>query len=110
CVFTTAKQDHAKKILDVLDPKKQLIRFCLSQQDCVCANGCYWKDLTCLGRDLAKMVALDDTIQGFPEQAANWILVPNWGGDPQDEELLRLIPLLGRLGKVVRTQDGGNWG
>lgn len=25
-VFTTAKQDYAKKVLDVLDPKKKLIR------------------------------------------------------------------------------------
>lgn len=25
-IFTTAKQDYAEKILDVLDPKKKLIR------------------------------------------------------------------------------------
>lgn len=43
-------------------------RHCLSQQDCLCARGCYWKDLTRLGRDLAKTVALDHTIQGFPAQ------------------------------------------
>ncbi|XP_042650168.1 CTD small phosphatase-like protein 3 [Tyto alba] len=67
-IFTTAKQDYAEKVLDVLDPKKKLIRHCLSQRDCLCAQGCYWKDLTCLGRDLAKTVALDHTIQGFPTQ------------------------------------------
>nr|XP_021152681.1 CTD small phosphatase-like protein 2-B isoform X2 [Columba livia] len=97
-IFTTAKQDYAKKVLDVLDPKKKLIRHCLSQQDCLCACGCYWKDLTCLGRDLAKTVALDHTIQGITTQAANWILVPRWWGDPQDKELLHLIPVLGQLG------------
>ncbi|KAF1510041.1 CTD small phosphatase-like protein 2, partial [Eudyptula minor novaehollandiae] len=96
-IFTTAKKDYAEKVLDVLDPKKQLIRHCLSQQDCLCARGCYWKDLTRLGRDLAKTVALDHTIQGFPAQAANWIPVPRWGGDPRDEELLRLTLLLGQL-------------
>ncbi|NWX24377.1 CTSL2 protein, partial [Aegotheles bennettii] len=96
-IFTTAKQDYAEKILDVLDPRKKLIRHCLSQRDCVCARGCYWKDLTHLGRDLAKTVALDHTIQGFPTQASNWIPVPQWWGDPRDEELLRLIPLLGWL-------------
>ncbi|NWH47110.1 CTL2A protein, partial [Fregata magnificens] len=96
-IFTTVKQDHAEKVLHVLDPKKQLIRHCLSQRDCLCARGCYWKDLARLGRDLAKMVALDDTIQGFPAQAANWILVPRWWGDPRDEELLCLTLLLGQL-------------
>ncbi|NWT45906.1 CTL2B protein, partial [Chroicocephalus maculipennis] len=107
CIFTTAKQDYAKKVLDVLDPKKKLIRLCLSQQDCLCAHGCYWKDLTHLGRDLAKMVALDHTIQGFPAQADNWISVPRWWGDPRDEELLHLVPLLGQLGQAVRTREMG---
>ncbi|NXA63396.1 CTSL2 protein, partial [Mohoua ochrocephala] len=96
-IYTTAKQDYAKKLLEVLDPKKKLIRRCLSQPDCVCSQGCYWKDLTRLGRDLAKTVALDHTMQGFPAQAANWIPVPRWSGDLQDEELLRLIPELARL-------------
>ncbi|NWW84050.1 CTSL2 protein, partial [Rhynochetos jubatus] len=95
--FTTAKQDYAKKVLDVLDPKRKLIRHCFSQQDCLCAGGCYWKDLSLLGTDLAKTVAMDYTIQGFPAQDANWITVPRWRGDPRDEELLRLIPLLGQL-------------
>ncbi|XP_039942718.1 CTD small phosphatase-like protein 2-A isoform X2 [Hirundo rustica] len=99
-VYTTAKRDYAKKLLEVLDPKKKLIRRCFSQSDCVCSRGCYWKDLTCLGRDLAKTVALDHATQGFPAQAANWIPVPPWCGDPQDEELLRLIPVLGRLGQA----------
>ncbi|XP_031948243.1 CTD small phosphatase-like protein 2 [Corvus cornix cornix] len=99
-IYTTAKQDYAKKLVEVLDPKKKLIRHCLSQSDCVCSQGCYWKDLTCLGRDLAKTVALDHTMQGFPAQAANWISVPRWSGDPQDEELLRLIPVLAQLGQA----------
>ncbi|XP_035169009.1 CTD small phosphatase-like protein 2-A isoform X2 [Oxyura jamaicensis] len=105
-IFTTAKQDYAEKILEVLDPKKKLIRRCLSQRDCLCAHGCYWKDLSLLGRDLAKTVALDHTIQGFPSQAANWIPVPRWFGDPGDEELLRLVPLLGQLCRAddVRTE------
>ncbi|NXH18977.1 CTSL2 protein, partial [Bucco capensis] len=99
-IFTTAKQDYAEKLLDVLDPKKKFIRHCLSQQDCVCAQGCYWKDLTCLDRDLAKTVGLDYTIQAFPGQAANWILVPRWCGDPRDKELLELIPLLAQLSQA----------
>ncbi|NWU73416.1 CTL2B protein, partial [Pterocles burchelli] len=105
-IFTTAKQDYAEKLLDVLDPKKKLIRHCLSQRDCLCARGCYWKDLTRLGRDLAKTVALDHGIQGFPAQAANWIQVPRWWGDPRDEELLRIAPLLGQLGRAVRMGMG----
>ncbi|NXR72622.1 CTSL2 protein, partial [Pycnonotus jocosus] len=130
-VYTTAKKDYAKKLLEVLDPKKKLIRRCFSQSDCVCSQGCYWKDLTCLGRDLAKVVALDHAMQGFPAQvgvsvpvpassgavpgptlslchppqAANWIPVPPWSGDPEDEELLRLIPVLSQLCHAVGLGD-----
>lgn len=114
-------------------------RRCLSQRDCLCARGCYWKDLALLGRDLAKTVALDHTIQGFPSQvpagsrvggltcpvapmvapwpalalspqAANWIPVPRWFGDPGDEELLRLVPLLGQLCQAVRMGLGSGMG
>lgn len=114
-------------------------RHCLSQSDCVCSQGFYWKDLTRLGRDLAKTVALDHTLQGFPAQvglqggicvsqspgapwlcgiqpspcppqAANWIPVPRWSGDLQDEELLRLIPVLAQLGQAVRCGHGDREG
>ncbi|NXP71387.1 CTL2B protein, partial [Ramphastos sulfuratus] len=107
-IFTTAKQDYTEKVLEVLVPKRKLIRHCLCQQDCLCAQGCYWKDLTLLGRDLDKLVALDHTTQGLPAQTANWILVPKWCGDLGDEELLHLIPLLAQLSREVRTK--GCWG
>ncbi|NXN19386.1 CTSL2 protein, partial [Indicator maculatus] len=105
-IFTTAKEDYTEKVLEVLVPKRKLIRHCLSQQDCLCAQGCYWKDLSRLGRDLDKLVALDHTIQGFPAQASNWIPVPRWCGDRWDEELLHLIPLLGQLSQEVGTRGG----
>lgn len=53
-------------------------RYCLSQQDCLCAQGCYWKDLAHLGRDLAKTVALDHTIQGVPTQVPTALALVGW--------------------------------
>ncbi|XP_067415749.1 CTD small phosphatase-like protein 3 [Emydura macquarii macquarii] len=105
-VFTTAKQDYAEKILDVLDPQKKLIRHRLYQQDCLCVRGYYVKDFSILERDLARTVALHDSLQGFPYQISNWLPIPSWLGDRQDEELLRVVPLLGKLsqGGDVRTE------
>ncbi|XP_043391984.1 CTD small phosphatase-like protein 2-B isoform X5 [Chelonia mydas] len=111
CTFLTdfqgdAYRDYTEKILDVLDPQKKLIRHRLYQQDCLCLQGYYVKDLSILERDLARTVALDDSLQGFPYQISNWIPIPGWLGDRQDEELLRVLPLLGRLSQVgdVRTE------
>lgn len=47
------------------------------------------------------------SVHPFSPQAANWIPVQRWWGDPRDEELLHLTPLLGQLGWVVRTEEGG---
>ncbi|NXY88680.1 CTSL2 protein, partial [Alcedo cyanopectus] len=106
CIFTTAKRCYAEKILDVLDPKRQLIKHCLFQEDCLCAHGTYWKDLTSLGRDLAKTVALDHTMQGFSNQVANWLPGMPWLGDMWDQELLFLLPLLEYFSQAVRTKGG----
>uniref|UniRef100_A0A8C3NST3 Uncharacterized protein n=1 Tax=Geospiza parvula TaxID=87175 RepID=A0A8C3NST3_GEOPR len=103
-IYTTAKKDYANK---AGFPRLCLsARHCLSQQDCVCSQGCYWKDLTQLGRDLGSAApggihvprspgaVRDPTLSLSPPQAANWIQVPPWSGDPEDEELLHLIPVL----------------
>ncbi|KAM7134747.1 CTD small phosphatase-like protein 2-B [Macrochelys suwanniensis] len=105
-VFTTAKQDYTEKILDVLDPQKKWIRHRLYQQDCLCLQGYYVKDLSILERDLARTVALDDSLQGFPYQISNGIPIPSWLGDRQDQELLRVLPLLEKLSQAgdVRTE------
>lgn len=88
-------------------------RRCLSQQDCLCARGCYWKDLTRLGRDLAKTVALDHTIQGFPAQVRQrWLSgASSLGalGARRQRQLLRgqRSPSLPRLPTGSRCRGGG---
>ncbi|XP_019368709.1 PREDICTED: CTD small phosphatase-like protein 2 [Gavialis gangeticus] len=101
-IFTTAKLDYTERILEVLDPQKKLIRHRLYQDDCLCVRGHYLKDLAVLGRDLAKTVALDHSLQAYPYQVSNRVPIPSWHGDPQDQELLRLIPVLEKLSQAVR--------
>ncbi|XP_059575880.1 CTD small phosphatase-like protein 2-A isoform X1 [Alligator mississippiensis] len=99
-VFTTAKLDYTERILEVLDPQKKLIRHRLYQEDCLCVRGHYLKDLAMLERDLAKTVALDHSLQAYPYQVSNRVPIPSWHGDPQDQELLRLIPVLEKLSQA----------
>ncbi|XP_062999540.1 CTD small phosphatase-like protein 2-B [Elgaria multicarinata webbii] len=100
-VFTTAKQDYADKILDALGPHRKLIRHQLYQEDCLCCHGSYVKDLSVLDRDLDRTVAVATYLQAFPYQTSNVILIPRWLGDPQDKELLHLIPVLEKLSQAV---------
>ncbi|XP_060088507.1 CTD small phosphatase-like protein 2-B [Heteronotia binoei] len=99
-IFTAAKQDYADKILKAFGPQRKLIRHQLYQEDCLCSQGCYIKDLSVLERDLARTVAVANCLEAFPYQTSNVILIPKWLGSPRDKELLRLIPVLKRLSQV----------
>ncbi|XP_041646631.1 CTD small phosphatase-like protein 2 [Cheilinus undulatus] len=96
-VYTCAKKDYAEKILNILDPQRKLFRHRLHQEDCACVLGHYIKDLSVLGRDLAKTVVLDNAPHTYPYHLMNTIPIPSWSGESDDRELQKLIPYLEKL-------------
>lgn len=96
-VYTCAKREYAEKILDILDPHRKLFRQRLYQEDCSCVLGHYIKDLSLLGRDLAKTVVLDNAPHTYPHHLMNTIPISSWSGEPEDRELQRLIPYMDKL-------------
>ncbi|KAE8715018.1 putative Haloacid dehalogenase-like hydrolase superfamily protein [Hibiscus syriacus] len=89
-VFTAGLEPYASSLLDVLDPKG-LISHRLYRDSCKqLGKGRYVKDLSTIGRDLEKVVIVDDNPKSYSLQPANGIPVKRFEGDMEDRELEKL--------------------
>lgn len=95
-VFTAGLPEYASPILDAIDPTGELISARVYREgttrtpyyQCV-------KDLSRLGRDLRRVVLVDDTPLAFLRQPRNGVPVLAFRGDPDDRLLTEaVLPLL----------------
>ncbi|KAK8575102.1 hypothetical protein V6N12_062780 [Hibiscus sabdariffa] len=89
-VFTAGLEPYASLLLDILDPKG-LISHRLYRDSCKqSGRGRYVKDLSTIGRDLGKLVIVDDNPRSYSLQPANGIPIKRFEDDMQDRELQML--------------------
>ena len=97
-VFTSATQTYADPILNSLDIKNQYFDKRLYRQHTVLINDVYIKDLSKLGRDLSKVVILDNKPQNYELQKENGIYIKSYYGNNQNDKVLSyLIPILNKI-------------
>ncbi|KAM3857004.1 carboxy-terminal domain RNA polymerase II polypeptide A small phosphatase 1-like [Diretmus argenteus] len=100
CVlFTASLAKYADPVSDLLD-KWGAFRCRLFRESCVFHRGNYVKDLSRLGRDLSKVIIVDNSPASYIFHPDNAVPVASWFDDMSDTELLDLIPFFERLSKV----------
>ncbi|KAK8955346.1 Mitochondrial import inner membrane translocase subunit TIM50 [Platanthera guangdongensis] len=94
-IFTAGLKEYASLVLDKLDPDGALISHRLYRDSCREAEcGRLMKDLSGLGRDLGKVVIVDDNPASYALQKDNAVPVVPFVDDPSDRELIRVIEFL----------------
>ena len=102
-IFTAAVKDYADWILDDLD-KGGLIAARLYRDHTIPAGNYFLKDLKVTGRDLSKVIIVDNVAENFQLQPENGILIKSWYDDQEDTALKELGDFLIKI-PVNRIED-----
>ncbi|CAN9498114.1 unnamed protein product [Ophioblennius macclurei] len=98
-LFTASLAKYADPVSDLLD-KWGAFRSRLFRESCVFHRGNYVKDLSRLGRDLNKVIIVDNSPASYIFHPDNAVPVASWFDDMHDTELRDLIPFFEKLSKV----------
>ena len=77
-----------------MDQDKKWIKHRLYRQHTLPIGPAFIKDLSKLGRELSRVIIIDNVAENFQLQPENGIFIKSWFDDPQDTVLAELLPLL----------------
>jgi Dullard-like phosphatase family protein len=92
-LFTAGSRDYADWAMEHVDPQG-LVRLRLYRQHTLNSQ---IKDLATLGRDINKVIIIDNFSKSFEKQPDNGVEISAWLGDAKDRELYRLVKPLASL-------------
>ncbi|XP_059064933.1 uncharacterized protein C2F7.02c-like [Cryptomeria japonica] len=96
-VFTASNKARADPLLDSLK-MSACISHRLYREHCTpMEGGAFVKDLSLFGRDLSRVIIIDNKVESFFFHPSNAILIRRFTGNHQDRELENLIPFLRHL-------------
>jgi len=98
-VFTASLAKYADPVLDLLDSTR-VVHHRLFREACTNYKGNFVKDMSRLGRDIKKILIIDNSPSSYMFHPENAIPCESWYDDEHDTELLDLLPLLETLTKV----------
>lgn len=92
-LFTSATPTYADYIMQFIDPS-HLVKLRLYRTHTTKIEPVSVKNLQNLGRDLSKVIIVDNLKESFMMQEQNGVHIKSWTGDEQDNELSKLLEAL----------------
>ena len=103
-VFTASISKYANALLNIIDNKKYCI-FRLFREHCTLINSTFIKDLSLLGRDMKDIIIVDNSPIVYSLNQYNGFPIESWFNDKNDNELLKIIPILEFLSYVPDVRE-----
>lgn len=103
-VFTSSQYSYAEEIIKIID-KNKVISKIYSRKDCSFYNDIFYKDLNKIKKDLSQTIIIDNYPESYLLQHFNGLPIPSFMGQPKDNELLKLLPILEKLSKVKDVRN-----
>ena len=99
-LFTASSQDYAENLIDNIEEKKKYFEYKFFRQHNVIIENDFVKDLSRIGRDLDKMIIVDNMPQNYRLHKKNGINIKGfWGEELNDRILYNLKDILVRIAK-----------
>ena len=92
--FSLGTQDYTDPILNIIDKENKIIKYRLCRHHCLNGMNCIYKDLNLIGRDLSKVIFIDNLEEILKMNPYNGILIKTWVSDINDLELKDLSKIL----------------
>lgn len=81
-------------VMAQIDPKGQYIHYRLFRESTRYRKGKHIKDLSCLNRDLSRVILIDWNPDAASLQPRNAFIIKRWKGEDSDRELIDLAAFL----------------
>ncbi len=103
-IFTASISKYANPLLNFID-KMGYVPFRLFREHCTLINTTFVKDLNLLGRDLKDIIILDNNPTAYSLNHYNGFPIKSWFDDKNDNELLKITPILEFLSYVPDVRE-----
>ena len=103
-IFTASISKYANPLLNIVD-KMGYVPFRLFREHCTLINTALVKDLNLLGRDAKDIIILDNNPTAYSLNHYNGFPIKSWFDDKNDDELLKICPILEFLSYVPDVRE-----